>query len=470
MRSPVVNSWAAFVGLLICNTLIPQSRCLAQGIASIANVTQRPFVTGVTPVIGPNGFVGGVFVDTNGVVSRPTQDALGELKEKWKSVRLRPPKELAVQADMRMISLKQLDRALADLVRDEQPIPEEMFFLAGLQRIEYVFADPENKDIVLAGPAEGWQIGAAGEVVGEASRQAVLRLDDLMEALRSVRAARATGITCSIEPSEEGLKRYARLINSPNRLQFSPQAMKRIEQAMGPQQVLLGGVDPDRHFARTMVAADYMMKRLAMGFEPASINDLPSYMDLLQRQPAQPTISSPRWWMTTNYESLLHSPDGLAWQIKGAGLKTMTEDSFLGADGRRTASTQHNATAQQWADTMTDNFDQLAEEFPVFGQLRGCVDLAVVGALIVKRDLLVAAGCQLEVLTDASTLRGPTLAVPRQVDSQVAFVRGRAGWIISVSGGVEIDAWSVVGKAKQDTTLKRTRQQALTRAPERWWW
>ena len=38
-----------------------------------------------------------------------------------------------------------------------QPLPDEVKYLAGLQRVQYVFVDPETKDVILAGPAEGWQ-------------------------------------------------------------------------------------------------------------------------------------------------------------------------------------------------------------------------------------------------------------------------------------------------------------------------
>ena len=45
-------------------------------------------------------------------------------------------------------------------------VTEDMFNLAGLQKIEYVFFYPETGDIVIAGPAEGWTLGSDGAVVG----------------------------------------------------------------------------------------------------------------------------------------------------------------------------------------------------------------------------------------------------------------------------------------------------------------
>ena len=51
--------------------------------------------------------------------------------------------------------------------------------LAGLLRVRYVFYYPESKDIVLAGPAEGWVPDASGRVVGITSGRPVLQLQDL---------------------------------------------------------------------------------------------------------------------------------------------------------------------------------------------------------------------------------------------------------------------------------------------------
>ena len=41
-----------------------------------------------------------------------------------------------------------------------------MRYLAGLLRVRYVFYYPDSKDIVLAGPAEGWVADPAGRIVG----------------------------------------------------------------------------------------------------------------------------------------------------------------------------------------------------------------------------------------------------------------------------------------------------------------
>ena len=67
---------------------------------------------------------------------------------------------------MRAVSLKHLEAALAKAHAEGKPLPPEVVYLAGLQRVRYVFVYPEQNDIVLAGPAEGWKMDALGNVVG----------------------------------------------------------------------------------------------------------------------------------------------------------------------------------------------------------------------------------------------------------------------------------------------------------------
>ena len=285
-----MNSLPAIRGqvvLVLCCCLIAMGDAdpsEAQQISGIQSVTQRVFVTSVTPVFGPRGFVGGVSVDAEGVVRRSSVDVWGDLNGKWKDSLRGATESLTQLAATRFVSLRKIDEHVADLVQRGEPLPAEIFFLAGLQRIEYVFVDHEHGDIVLAGPAEGWQISDGGDVVGITTGRPVARLDDLIEALRTAAAARVSAISCSIEPTEAGLQRYARLLNS-RRLQFSLAAVRAIEQAMGPQQVLITGVQHDSHFARVMVAADYIMKLLAMGIEPSPVEELPSYLEMLRRRP-----------------------------------------------------------------------------------------------------------------------------------------------------------------------------------------
>ena len=169
------------------------------------------------------------------------------------------------------------------------------------------------------------------------------------------------------------------------------------------------------HFASVLVAADYRMKRLAMNFEPSPVHGMPSFLQMYTSTGVGMDNMLQRWWLEPKYESVLRSPDGLAWEFNGAGVKCMTEEDFATANGQREHSGKPSAVAQKWADNMTAHYDELAVAAPVFGELRNCMQLALVGALVAHERLADKAGCDLPALMQESTLKTLALPAPRRL-------------------------------------------------------
>lgn len=458
LRQKFILRWLCALSFVI--GVLPIHRSLAQ--SSVGSTSIRPFVLGYTPVFGRRGrLVGGVAVDAEGVITRAQIDEKSLL-----GVR-RATLASDDKTKLRMVSLVGLEKALAELVKLKKPIPEDVALLAGLQRVEYVFALPDKSDIILAGPAESWRIDERGVAMGVTSGRPVVRLDDLLEAFRTAEiAAAGRGISCSIDPTEEGLTRLQQLLRNRN-LQFSKHTTDLMQKAVGANKITVTGVNSDSHFARVMVAADYLMKRLAMGLEDAPLADMPSYMDLLAQQGTRAAgTASPRWWLAVNYAPLLRTEDGLSWQLRGPGVKAMTENAFVDSSGALVESTRTDRQAQRWADTMTEKYDELSRAEPVFGELRNCMDLAVVAALLTHYDLVKHVGAELPHLTNGKLVRGPQYDVPQTVEPHLSVSRTRKGWIVGVSGGVDLDSWSVLNKPQRGD-IARSKDRS---AGESWWW
>lgn len=450
---------------------LPPRQLSAQVVQGVASGGLRPFVIGFEPVVGPNGAVGGVAIDADGVIARAEREESARLREARGNALLPVSREIAATSKLRKVSLRRLEATVAQRLNAKEPLTDEMLLLAGLQRAEYVFVYPEQNDVVLAGYAEGWKLDEQGTVVGQTTKRPVLRLDDLIVALRAAEATlHGERISCSIDPTEDGLRGLTRLLDSPG-LQVNESTVARLEETLGPQQVTVTGVPADSHFARVLVSADFMMKRLAMNFERSPVAGMPSYLELLQAASGRPPRNAaPRWWMAVNYEPLLRSDDGLAWQLRGQGVRTLTEDGFVRADGTVRDVGKPHPLAQKWADTMTDKFDALAERIAVFGELRNCTDLAVMSALIVKQDLLGVAGFEATWFLDPAKLAVATYPVPKQVGSRASLIRKGRQWIISVSGGVDVDVWPVLEHAESSPRLEPVRAAASTDNDQIWWW
>lgn len=407
--------------------------------------------------------VGGVKIDADGVVSNPQLGERKQLQTAWQKGLQPVPGDLQKWTDLRFVSLKQLEAEIAAARAAAKELPESVKFLAGLQRIRYVLVYPEQQDIVLAGPAEGWKVDSLGNVVGITSGRPVLLLDDLMVAMRVAEAANSSGISCSIDPTPEGLRRMQQL----GRLSANggPQAAGRqMEQAVGMQTITVTGVPASSHFARSIVAADFRMKRLAMNFEPAPIDGMPSYLSMIKHAAGQNLM--PRWWLAPNYDPLRRDNDGLAWELSGQGVKCLTEQDFLTADGQKQHSGKAEPTAQKWADTFTKKFSELSREDSSFGQLRNAMDLAVVGALLVKEGLMTKAGLHTPNLLNDLPLE--EYQAPRSVASQASFVKAGRSWVVSVSGGVQIFPWQVADKTQVSSELASARPQHAD--SKTWFW
>src|SRR5262245_20792095 len=394
--------------------------------------------------------VGGVVVDTDGILRTASVDELNQLAKARAEQLKRLPDDLNVATPLRKVSLRRLQEEFAARkAKAQMPLfTEEMEYLAGLTRIQYVFVYPEEKDIVLVGPAEPIKVSPNGHMVGKETGHPILQLDHLLVALRTAEAAGREVISCSIDPTKEGVAAFNRVIAQTKR--FDTSLADTLEKAMGMQDVTITGVPGSSDFARTMVAADYRMKRLAMGFEKIPVRGLPTYLSLVTgNSPAMP-----RWWMAPNYESIRKDADGLAWELRGLGVKVMTEDTIFGQDGSSKRTGKANPAAQKWADTMTAKYDELTVHYPIFGELRNMMDMAVVGALIVKHDLLKTAGLDLAALvSDRSAMSRDEFAVPKKVPTVVSWDKRGGKYVVTASGGVEINSWKVADKTETSKAL-----------------
>ncbi|OHB75221.1 MAG: hypothetical protein A2W31_18700 [Planctomycetes bacterium RBG_16_64_10] len=288
-----------------------------------------------------------------------------------------------------------------------------------------------------------------------------------MVALRSGRTSAQTGMTCSIDPTAEGIKQLRSLTRQLRTIGNPQETLAMIEAALGPQMVSISGVPASTHFARVMVAADFRMKRLAMNLEQPPIAGLPNYLSLVPATRTGMQNMLPRWWLAPQYEPLLTDPDGLSWELRGQGVQCLTEEEFVQQDGTRQATGRAGAAATKWANNMTARFDELAAKDSVFGQLRNVMDLAVVAALIEKEDLRSRAGVDLPYLTHDGTVM--QFCEPTRVNSQTSFLKKGQNWVISASGGVQIYPWEIADKRATAESLVPVRAEALRQGPG-WWW
>lgn len=411
--------------------------------------------------------IGGVKVDPSGVLVQTTDamnrdarqlvlDQLAELKD-----------DIRKSTQLRMVSVRGLEAALAHAAETGTDLPDEIKFMAGIQRIQYLFVDPETNDLIIAGPGEGWTADEQGNVVGITTGRPVIRFEDFIVALRTAEAANKDyGISVSINPSEEGTRNLQTLFR---RKGFDPSMQNEVERALGPQNISFTGLPTDSRMAQVLVVADYRMKRLAMGFEPAAVAGMPSILELAEQR-GQSIRMTPRFWMECSYEPLRKSEDGLSWELRGAGVKTLTENQILTRDGS-IKKTKDHPIAKKWAQNMTERFAALADADPIFAELQNVMDMSVIAAIIEKHNLLGKAGIEIPHIAGVNdNVELPKWSEPKTVSSQCSFVRIKNSWMVTMSGGVQVDSWSVLEQVQIDESIADTRARASLGASQSAWW
>ena len=429
--------------------------------------------TGTGTGVGTNGsfflgVVGGVTVDAERVVRGQHRSLPAADQARIREALGKTDADINSATPLRMISLKGLEAAIASAVESGKALPADVQYMAGLQRIEYVVLSPENNDIIIAGPGEGWKTNDDGVVVGIESGMPVLHLQDFMIAMRSVDAARqGQGVSVSIDPTAEGIVRvqkiYSRMRAQGTRA-VSRNLAKELEQACGDQLVSLTGVPRDSHFSRVLLTADYKMKRLAMGLDQSPLRELPSMMSTIARKRINLKSAAPRMWMECDYEPIAKNSDGNIWKIAGKGVRVQTENEVADAQGQRSAG-KRLKVAEDWADNMTRHYDALSEKETVFRDLRNVMDMSVVAAIIRNEGLTKKAGLSLPLI--GGKMETPSYTVPEKIPSQVSVA---SSYVIQVSGGVLLDSWG----AAQNTVVKEeiTEVAAIAKVAtaDRWWW
>lgn len=413
-----------------------------------------------------NQAVGGIAIDAQGIVANLDPKALESLAaERQRALADAADGE---PSDLRKVSLAGIVAAVEASVTENKRLPADVVFLGGLERITHVFVDPEGHDIILAGPADRISVDAVGNVVGAKSRRPLLQLEDLLVALRAIDGARQGGILCSIDPTPEGITRLNAFLARQRTIGPDPARVFRgMEEAVGSQVVTVDGVPGDSRLARVLVAADYRMKRIAMGLEESGVAGLPTYLSLVP--PGGRATALPRFWLEAEYDPIARDPDELAWKFGGRRMKCLTESDLAGPAGLQRGAAGQDKIAAEWCAAMTREYDALAAKQPVFAELVNSVDLAVVAALIQGRQLAQRAGLDIGLLLDAKRLPLTAYDVPKSVPTVASGLKKGRAWVLSASGGVKVQPWQFATATRDDATLTEARQAALSGRPKTGW-
>jgi hypothetical protein len=428
-------------------------------------------------------FPGGVFVDASGLMKR-----VGALGAESTLTALRASstsssgnRQVRQKSSLRKVSLTRLEQHVQlQWALGRQP-DETMKQLAGLQEIKYLLFYPETGDIVIAGPAGDWKSNPEGRAVSVATGRPVLQLDDLVVVLRNSFDGDGR-FGCSINPIKENIASVQAFSRESAKSPIKPSQrdawLRGLRDRLGKQEISIFGIDPRTRVARTLVEADYHMKLIGMGLQDGTPG-VTSYLDSIKVGPdgAPPAMDVLRWWFTLNFDHVKTTKARDAFQLRGAGVKVLSENELLTEQGERVHTGTSDETNQQFAHSFTAHFDALAEKYPVYAELRNVFSMAVVAAVIRSEGM--ASRVEWEALhwRQLDRFWVELGEAPREVESVINHrLINRKHIVVGVSGGVSIDANHFVStksfKVDDYGLMQSSRSSSTPKQSPRdaWWW
>jgi len=428
----------------------------------------------------------GVVVDAKGLLMtvRGDDPTGAQMRQRIEAARASLNKDVAKKSNLRKVSLNRLEKALEKHLADGRKPTDDMLRLAGLTRVQHVFLYPETGDIVIAGPAEGWVTDLTGRVLGMTTGRPIVELQDLVVALRAFppggRGARQIG--CSIDATPEGLARMQAFLRSvgtqadPSNPNYTDQIVNGLRTSLGLQKVRIDGIPADTHFAQVMVEADYRMKLVGIGLEEGVLG-VTSYLDMLKAARQTPALNVLRWWFTLNYRGISASAARDAFELRGQGVKVLSENELLNELGERVHTGAADTLTSEFAQQFTQHFPELSARYPVYAELRNVFDLALVAAVIRGQQLDEKVGWHMLCFGSPERFpvrRGPA---PERVETVINHrVVDRTKILAVVSGGVSVEPAALARPEafapdpRGQLEYQRTSAQARSAERSTWWW
>lgn len=368
-----------------------------------------------TPIVAPPG----VFLDTDGKVQVRQTDQTKEMA----AMRARARASAAAEKDPKFayVSLPKLFAQVRALREAKKDIPEELRYLGGLTQIRYVFVYPDDKDLIIAGPAEPWTVMRQADdpveyAFGTRTGRPILQLDDLIVAMRTAQEGGGKLFGCGIYPSPDSMKIAdevtQRMIRSSR-----AERMQALQEALGPQDVRIFGTRNDTRFAFICVAADYELKRFAMGMDRSPVPGVGNGVD-------HSRSAANKYWFEASYEPLRVSNNQDAYEVRGQRL--LVRAGAFDFDPRGATE-----KAMTFAGQFTRNLPALAIAVPLFAELQNVADESLLANLIRRDHLAEKVGWDDAWVMDRSACPVAEVPVPRTAQTLVSYTNGSI-----VAGGV----------------------------------
>ena len=350
------------------------------------------------------------------------------------------------------ISLNKLtDKVISDIDSDI-PISNDVFHFCGMNRIYGYAIDDKNSDVILIG--------------GRMESSNDILLDDFCITLRNA-WNETTPPGCSIDPRPKEMNTLGDLMKKMNKYSdefIQDRILSKWIKSAEYESVRVLGISKNTSFAKTIIDADYLMKKISNGTHPVKIFGFKSFNQMMlensmneyRRHGAleQKQILS-RFWFFPDSNYFLTTTNAL--YLKNSSVKLLTEEEYWSENGERIGKGKPHPVADRFVKMFTENYQQIAYREPVYAQLETLFRMVVIQKLLKEKNAGIISEDALDFWLNNYQLS--TVVTPDSVRSLYTFNRlyknignKRLSILSPMAGGVTISPEITAKCFKEDQT------------------
>jgi len=257
--------------------------------------------------------------------------------------------------------------------------PHELLNLGGLTKIHGYVVDDANQDVILFGEVDSEVPPLQTEDFVIALRNAWLRYSTMEGNARYF-----SNPGCSIDPDPrvigqlDDIKNWFRANNSGHGGDDAIQNWQQVCEQ--PQGVRVLGIPFNTRFAKVMIDADYYMKKLVNGSVQVGVAGFESLTDMTMKKIREDVVNNRpisvrigglnRFEFIPGGNTYLEDEDIVF--IEKCPVTLTTEEEYLSTKGDQIGGTgQADPLAQQFADSFSVHYDEIAKKEPIYLELEG---------------------------------------------------------------------------------------------------
>lgn len=306
-------------------------------------------------------------------------------------LRFRANRNLRGVENLVVVSLKSVVNGAEPYAQNWQSLPAEIRTLGGMTRIVGFVMDSSGADISLIGQRQ--------------PNSPPIELDDLIVGLRSVWRDGETPLV-SLDPNADNFD--------------------------GPQNVRVQGVPRNSQFARTMIDADYIMKKVMGGVETVNASDFVNFKQILTRDRTGESLN--RFWLypiQPQSGDIQVSSDGKA-ALFMSGVQVLSEE-LLRTQAGLVGSGRTMSAAEEAAVNFTRHYKEIESQLSIYKRLQTLFDIVLLSRVWQQMKI------QSPLLNRLAALPFKQVDMPDSFPAVTIKAYETADHIFMLSGGVQVN-------------------------------